>query len=476
MPSKYVPIRRKLIKINLLTSIVVIVLVCVSFLTYEYIRYRRGTVRSLSTISNLVVANTAAALLSKDQAVAEKMLSGLKSQRYISAAALYDQNGQLFSRYPATAPAASFPAAPQPDGFEFDHDYLIGFQPVQEGDKRLGTLYLRYDTGTILNEWLRVSIAIALGVMALALLVAYLISRKLQQQISQPVLALAGTARSVTERRDFSVRAQPADNDELGVLTDAFNEMLTEIEKLHGTLESRVTERTEQLQAANQELQAFSYSVSHDLRAPLRHVLGFVDLLYEGIGTTLSEKDLRYLNTIKNAAKRMGTLIDDLLAFSRIGQSDLRKVEVDLNLMVRDTLNDFREETKNRKLDWELQPLPPVWADRALLRMVFTNLVANAVKFTGGRDEAKIEIGGSANGNGETTIFVRDNGAGFDPRYIDKLFGVFQRLHGQDEFEGTGIGLANVQRIVQRHGGRCWAEGAVNQGATFYFMIPKGNE
>jgi signal transduction histidine kinase len=476
MSSKYVPIRRKLIRINLLTSVVVVVLVCVSFLTYEYIRYRRGTVRSLATISNLVAANSTAALAFQDSAAADETLAGLKTQRYISAAALYDQNGQLFSRYPATAPAESFPAAPRPDGFDFDHDFLIGFQPVQEGDKRLGTLYLRYDTGTILNEWLRVSIGIGLAVMVLALLVAYLISRKLQQQISQPVLALADTARSVSERRVFSVRAAAAGNDELGLLTDAFNEMLTEIEKLHGTLESRVADRTEQLEAANKELQAFSYSVSHDLRAPLRHVLGFVDLLYEGIGSTLSEKDLRYLNTIKNAAKRMGTLIDDLLAFSRIGQSDVRKTEVDLNLMVRETLQDFREETKTRKIDWEVQSLPSLRADRALLQMVFTNLVANAVKFTSGRDEAKIEIGGSANGNGETTIFVRDNGAGFDPRYMDKLFGVFQRLHGQDEFEGTGIGLANVQRIVQRHGGRCWAEGAVDQGATFYFMIPKGNE
>jgi PAS domain S-box-containing protein len=240
--------------------------------------------------------------------------------------------------------------------------------------------------------------------------------------------------------------------------------------------EQRVAESTVQLQAANQELETFSYSVSHDLRAPLRHILGFVDLLKKDAGPSLSENSLRHLTTISEAAKRMGDLIDDLLAFSRVGRAELQKTNINLNELVRETLGDFQAETNERHIAWEIHPLPPVRADRALLRMVLVNLMSNAVKFTGARAEAKIEIGSAPNGNGETVIFIRDNGAGFDPKYTGKLFGVFQRLHSHEEFEGTGIGLANVQRIINRHGGRVWAEGVVDGGATFTFSIPKHSE
>jgi light-regulated signal transduction histidine kinase (bacteriophytochrome) len=242
---------------------------------------------------------------------------------------------------------------------------------------------------------------------------------------------------------------------------------------LSAELEQRVVERTEQLQSAHDEMEAFSYSVCHDLRAPLRHVLGFVEILQKDAGSSLSEKNRQHLTTISQATKRMGNLIDDLLAFSRIGQSKIKKIEVNLDWLIQETLGDFQTEIKERNIILEIHPLPAVQADRALLRMVLVNLISNAVKFTGARADAKIEIGSTA-GDGETVVFIRDNGAGFDPKYATKLFGVFQRLHSQDEFEGTGIGLANVQRIVHRHGGRAWAEGVVDGGATFYFSIPNG--
>jgi PAS domain S-box-containing protein len=245
-----------------------------------------------------------------------------------------------------------------------------------------------------------------------------------------------------------------------------------QIRVLNTELEQRVAERTAQLQTVNEELEAFSYSVSHDLRAPVRHVLGYVEMLQKDAGPSMSEKNLDRLANISLATKRMGNLIDDLLSFSHAARAELQKTDVNLDELVRETLGDFREETGGRDIVWEILPLPVVWVDRALLRIALVNLVSNAVKYTAHRAEAKIEIGCVPGGDKETVIFIRDNGAGFDARYVGKLFGVFQRLHSRDEFEGTGIGLANVRRIINRHGGRTWAEGVVDKGATFYFSIP----
>jgi PAS domain S-box-containing protein len=246
-----------------------------------------------------------------------------------------------------------------------------------------------------------------------------------------------------------------------------------EILKLNADLDQRVTARTAELEAVNRELEAFCYSVSHDLRAPLRHVIGFVELLRANIAPSLTEINLCHLTNISQAARRMGDLVDDLLAFSRVGRSEMQKTAVSLDELVRETLHHLQEESSQREIVWEIHPLPTVLADRSMLGLVLINLLSNAVKFTSTRVQAKIQIGCVPDRKGETVVFIRDNGVGFDPKYIDKLFGVFQRLHSSEEFEGTGIGLANVQRIIQRHGGRTWAEGIVDGGATFYFSVPQ---
>jgi light-regulated signal transduction histidine kinase (bacteriophytochrome) len=238
-------------------------------------------------------------------------------------------------------------------------------------------------------------------------------------------------------------------------------------------LEQKVAERTKDLRIANQQMEAFIFSAAHDLRAPLRHMVGYVEILQTEGEPPLSETNLGYIAKISVAADRMSRLIDALGTYSRLGKSEMRKANVDLAALIREIVADFQEKTKDRNIAWDIQSLPAVKADRDLLRHAVVNLISNAVKFTSIRADACIEIGTAVGSDDETVIFIRDNGAGFDPVDVHKLFCVFQRLHSDQEFEGVGIGLANVRNIVHRHGGRTWAEGVVNDGATFYFSIPK---
>ncbi|WFU84407.1 ATP-binding protein [Bradyrhizobium sp. CIAT3101] len=244
-----------------------------------------------------------------------------------------------------------------------------------------------------------------------------------------------------------------------------------EISKLNHELTLRAAE----LVTANKELESFAYSVSHDLRAPLRHLVGYSELLQKHASSSLDDKGRRYVQTILDSAKRMGNLIDDLLAFSRIGRAETRTTAVDLQQLAADVVSEIGAQAKGQDISWKIGTLPVCHGDRPLLRLVLVNLLSNAVKFSSTRNPAQVEIGAADGPEGKTEIFVRDNGVGFDMRYVDKLFGVFQRLHRADEFEGTGIGLATVQRIVHRHGGTVRAEASLDQGATFYFSLPKAS-
>jgi signal transduction histidine kinase len=257
--------------------------------------------------------------------------------------------------------------------------------------------------------------------------------------------------------------------DDLRVEVEQRKRREDEIRELNEELRKRAAE----LEGTNKELESFAYSVSHDLRAPLRHMVGYSELLQRQASSLLDEKSQRFIRTILDSAKKMGNLIDDLLGFSRIGRAETKMTKVDLEQLVKEVVAEIRQDAKSRDIAWTIGALPVCYGDRSMLRLVVVNLVSNAVKFTSMRTPAEIEIGCVDRNNKEVEVFVRDNGAGFDMQYVNKLFGVFQRLHLPEQFEGTGIGLATVQRIIHRHGGEVRAEGAVDRGATFYFSLPK---
>jgi light-regulated signal transduction histidine kinase (bacteriophytochrome) len=249
-----------------------------------------------------------------------------------------------------------------------------------------------------------------------------------------------------------------------------------EVNKLNADLERRVAEQTAQLRGANQQLEAFSYSIAHDLKAPLRAISGFSTMLVEDYGPKLDGEALQYVRTIGKSVNAMRQLIDDLLEFSRHGFKELVPSDIDMSGLVSSVLEELQRATPERQLEWRVQSLPPVRGDRAMIRQVWVNLLSNAVKFSGNSGSAWVEVGCAETGKQQNTYYVKDNGAGFDMKYVDKLFGIFQRLHSGEDFEGTGVGLSIVQRVVQRHGGRVWAEGKINEGATFHFTLPVGSE
>jgi signal transduction histidine kinase len=490
-PLRDWPIKQKLTAMLVLISGLVLLLTSAAFAAYQYWSLRQATRDALSVRGRIIAANSTASLAFSNEADARELLSALRADAHIVAAALYDQDGHVFAAYPANVAGDAVPPAPGPDGYRFERGYLVGFQPVEEaGSQRLGTLYLASDLQAV-YETFRLSGVIGLAVLAVALLAAYLLSMVLQGAISQPILTLAETAAAVSTRQDYSVRAPKLGEDELGALTDAFNGMLGRIQeqdrelRRHATdLEQRVEARTHELQernetlrlnaaellAANQELDAFAYSVSHDLRAPLRSIDGFSQILLEDYAAQLDEAGRDSLRRVRTATQRMATLIDDLLKLARVTRVEMRTQQVDLSAMAQDIVADLQRADAARQVECTIAPGLEARADPPLLRVALENLLRNSWKYTAKQPHPRVEFG-SIEANGGRAFMVRDNGAGFDMKYMDKLFGVFQRLHSATEFEGTGVGLATVRRIITRHGGRIWAEAAVDQGATFYFTL-----
>jgi len=478
-------IRKKLTWICMLTSGAVLVLASAAFLAYEWTAFRGELLARLSTQAQIVGSNSAAALLFQDQPAAEQTLAALKAEPEIRAAAIYNREGRLFASYsrPGAQAESSLPrvAGLQADRESFEGGNLVLLRQIVQNGEGLGTVYIQSDLQGM-GRRVRRYVVILLLILGASFLASFVIASRLQSLIAQPVLELAETAKIVSQGRDYSVRARPGNRDEVGLLIETFNQMLAQIEerdvelgKGREQLEQRVEQRTAELAATVKELEGFSYSVAHDLRAPLRHISGFSNMLAEQYGPSLDPNAQRYLERIQNGARQMGMLVDDLLNLARIGRQEMRCQATGLNSLLDEVLADLKPEADGRKVEWRIGRLPFVECDPSLMKQALYNLASNALKYTRPREKAVIEVDARVQ-EGVTVIVFRDNGVGFSMKYADKLFGVFQRLHRPEDFEGTGVGLATVQRIIHKHGGRVWAEGELDKGATFYFTLEPADQ
>jgi PAS domain S-box-containing protein len=596
------PILRKIAVANTLTAVVALLLAMVAALVGEMVTFNRSLLSSTATLAAVGAANSTAALAFKDQREAEAIIAGLASSPDTLSVALYDAAGRRFASYPAEAGPPSV-ALPPVAGHEFQPKRLIVWHPAEQAGSVLGLLMIERSRAGLRDRLVTYG-AMAAIIFIASIITAGAVSRALQRGIAGPILGLAETARSISRTGRYSIRAEKVGNDELGQLTDTFNEMLAKIEeqnaalaesegrlrlameaaqigtwswnmesdellwsesmaeifgldpqrppgtggvawscvfdedrkalehafrasiredrdcrvrfrirrpdgnvrhlegrgkpfagdsgirmvgvavdltdlmraqegmaKFAAELEQRVAERTAELEAANREMEAFTYSVSHDLRAPLRHISGFAEVLESDYRAVLPSEALHYLQRISRNSHQMSELINDLLALSRVGKQDINRQTVAIDQITKEIVADASASLSQRQIQWKIGELPAACCDPILIRQVLVNLISNALKYSRLEPLAVIEIGSETNAAGEVVYYVADNGVGFDMAYVGKLFQLFSRLHRAEDFEGTGLGLATVDRIVRRHGGRVWAQAEEGRGARFSFTL-----
>lgn len=501
------PIRRKLILLIMLTTAGAMLLAGVALILIDLRSFRRDMENDLSTLAVIVARNSTAALSFADPEAAEETLEALEVQKPIVAAAVYTEAGNLFATYPEGARGrdADIPDRPGKDGVALREGSLDVFSPIQLDGTRIGTVYLRSDMREIYGR-LRLQVATVTAVFLMASLAALLLSSALQRVISKPIQHLADTARAVSERQDYSIRAVRESRDELGQLVEAFNDMLGQIQQRDSELllakaqlerrveertvalrqelterqraESELEERNEELHRSNRELDDFAYIASHDLKEPLRGIHNYSVFLMEDYADKLDEDGRAKLETLTRLSRRMETLIDSLLQFSRLGRVDLAIDDVDLNGVLEEVLDSVAINLKENGVEVRIpRPLPTVLCDRVRIRELYYNLIVNAMKYND-KPEKWIEIGWREDGPALPPAFwVRDNGIGIQEKHYESIFRIFKRLHGRDKFGGgTGAGLTIVKKIVERHNGRIWVESALGEGTAVFFTLEKERE
>lgn len=480
-----IPIKWKLVVVIVVVSTITAGAEMGMLMLHDTASFRKAIASRAKTTAEIASLNCIPALKFGDRADAAEVLSSLSAAPTIRAAYLLSDAGALIAEYVRSGENLSVPVLESLDPFSrFDaHNHAL-LHPISFNGRSVGAIYMLTDLSALQQH--RHALLVFGSLTGLACFAgSVLLAMAVQLIFTGPIRTLRDSIERIMRQKDFSVRAPNPGKDEFGELVERFNSMLAEIEdrdrqlarnvvqleESNRELDKRVAERTNELESTNKELESFSYSVSHDLRAPLRSVQGFSQILMKEHAQNLDSEVLRLLNIISTDVAKMGCLIDDLLAFSRMSRQKMSFSKIDMTELVRSVFEDLRRNAPARNVQLELGPLPAANGDRVMLRQVFINLLSNALKFTATRPTARISVAGES--TSEIVKYeIRDNGVGFDKRYKDKLFGVFQRLHSEEEFEGTGVGLAIVQRVIQRHGGHVQADSEIEHGATFQIFLP----
>jgi signal transduction histidine kinase len=475
-------IPKQLTWMNMLVSSTALLLAGAGLFAYDLYSFHMGIVRDLGIQAQIIGSNSVSAVIFDDPRSAETTLSALQASPHVISAEVLTVDGRLFAGYhrdrQQTLPSAPKIPEGQTQAYRFQDDQVVLTRLIVFQRKPVALVCLQSDLRAMQDRAKTFALILA-SVFLMSLVAAMWMSSRVRHSIAVPIVSLAETAQIVLTKKDYSVRSPKyGERNEIAVLISSFNEMLAQIQERDAALgeardrlEQKVQERTAQLTALNADLESFSYSVSHDLRAPLRHIAGFTHILREDYGSAMDPGAQGYLERIQTGTENMERLIEALLKMAQFSRKELVCAFTDLNLIVTNVIAELQPELEGRRIDWRIGDLPAAECDANLLKQVFVNLISNAVKYTRRREVAIIEIGHVQEQN-EPVIFIRDNGAGFDEKYANKLFSVFQRLHRAEEFEGTGVGLSTVQRVIRKHGGEIWAKGEVNKGATFFFSLP----
>ncbi len=473
---RYWRLKTKLLFLTLFTSALGISLVCIILIMVENQNYRRQLESELHVIAGILAEQSAAALIFADKDQLGSIISSLKPIETIRQACIYTPGGTVMYALESheTRPCPDV-MQPMEEGFVGDAYRLL--IPVTLDNEQVGHLYLTSHLNVMRNH-IRTFVLVTIGVGSVILVVLVFLALRLQRIVSGPILTLSETAERIAKDHDYTIRAPVSGTDELGRLGNTFNEMIGTIEQQNrrilesrDSLEREVDARTSELSMANRELEAFSYSVSHDLRQPLRAIEGFGQALEEDCGEQLNDAGKDYLRRIRAASVRMASLIDGLLILSRVSRQPMENETIDLTALLREITDELMNIDDSVPTEVHIQQGMQVVGDSRMLRVAFQNLLENAWKYSARVEQRRVEVSAIKAG-GSMTIEVQDNGVGFDMRYIDKLFVAFNRLHTPSEFGGTGIGLATVYRVVRRHHGKISATSEVGKGARFSVTLP----